>query len=179
VQALRKRVDVIHHRAEQLEVGLRVMFANFAQQVEQAMQHGSQGLVFRADDSDRFHGRFGGKVPCVDCPVAIVGSSMGSSLTSVNWLESRRGCRHVRGMSLDIPRALPADGAARELPPDGAPAAAASESYLQDAYSRAVIGAVARVAPAVAHVGVERAKAPRGAREGAGSGFLLTPDGYL
>ena len=40
--------------------------------------------------------------------------------------------------------------------------------------------AVARVAPAVAHVGVRRRRAGRGARtEGAGSGFLITPDGYL
>jgi S1-C subfamily serine protease len=38
---------------------------------------------------------------------------------------------------------------------------------------------VAKVAPAVAHVRVERAKAPRGAREGSGSGFVITPDGYM
>jgi hypothetical protein len=57
VQAFRKRVDVIHHRAQQLEVGLRPMVANFVHQVEQAMQHGSQGLMFPADDTNRFHGR--------------------------------------------------------------------------------------------------------------------------
>jgi len=50
---------------------------------------------------------------------------------------------------------------------------------LLDAYSEAVTGAVGKVAPAVAHVRVERAKAPRGGREGSGSGFLITPDGYL
>jgi S1-C subfamily serine protease len=58
---------------------------------------------------------------------------------------------------------------------------------LLDAYSAAVTAAVARVAPAVAHVRVER-RALRGstarsrardAPEGSGSGFLLTPDGYL
>ena len=49
---------------------------------------------------------------------------------------------------------------------------------LLDAYSHAVTTAVARVAPAVAHVRVERGKGARG-REGAGSGFLITPDGYL
>ena len=48
-----------------------------------------------------------------------------------------------------------------------------------DAYSAAVTAAVAKVAPAVAHVRVERAKAPRGAREGSGSGFVITPDGYM
>ena len=47
---------------------------------------------------------------------------------------------------------------------------------LLDAYSNAVTAAVARVAPAVAHVRVRHAK---GRREGSGSGFLITPDGYL
>jgi S1-C subfamily serine protease len=59
------------------------------------------------------------------------------------------------------------------------PSAAASDAPLLDAYSAAVTAAVAMVAPAVAHVRVERAKAPRGAREGSGSGFVITPDGYL
>jgi S1-C subfamily serine protease len=62
----------------------------------------------------------------------------------------------------------------------GAPApGSASDDALLDAYSRAVSGAVALVAPAVAHVRVERAKPIRGVREGSGSGFLITPDGYL
>jgi S1-C subfamily serine protease len=80
---------------------------------------------------------------------------------------------------------------ARDTPPsDGAPHAGPEErpdDRLLDAYSQAVTGAVARVAPAVAHVRVERrpasgavAKGRRhGAQEGSGSGFLLTPDGYL
>jgi S1-C subfamily serine protease len=57
--------------------------------------------------------------------------------------------------------------------------AAVPDAGLLDAYSTAVTAAVAKVAPAVAHVRVERAKAPRGAREGSGSGFVITPDGYL
>ena len=65
-------------------------------------------------------------------------------------------------MPLDLP---PRD---REAPDTG----------LLDAYSHAVSGAVARVAPAVAHVRVERDRHGRG-REGSGSGFLITPDGYL
>ena len=65
-------------------------------------------------------------------------------------------------MPLDLPRA---DG-----PTDAA---------LLDAYSKAVTAAVADVAPAVAHVRVERAKASRFGREGSGSGFIITPDGYL
>src|SRR5258708_2966474 len=67
-----------------------------------------------------------------------------------------------------------ASRAGRALGREGGP-----DSFLHDAYSRAVTAAVARVAPAVAHVRVERAKAARGVREGAGSGFLITPDGYL
>ncbi|HET9046196.1 MAG TPA: trypsin-like peptidase domain-containing protein [Casimicrobiaceae bacterium] len=54
-----------------------------------------------------------------------------------------------------------------------------ADAELLDAYSRAVTAAVERVAPAVAHVRVERGSGSRGAREGAGSGFLITPDGYL
>ena len=80
---------------------------------------------------------------------------------------------------LDLPRAdpPPADGAPDPLgtavpapPPDAA---------LLDSYSDAVTAAVAKVAPAVAHVRVERAKAGRWARDGSGSGFVITPDGYL
>ena len=52
----------------------------------------------------------------------------------------------------------------------------AADERLLDAYSTAVSAAVARVAPAVAHVRVERAKSRHA---GSGSGFVLTPDGYL
>jgi len=58
-------------------------------------------------------------------------------------------------------------------------AGAPADALLHDAYSRAVIAAVAAVSPAVAHVRIERGKSARGAREGSGSGFLITPDGYL
>ena len=59
------------------------------------------------------------------------------------------------------------------------PTEAAPDARLLDAYSQAVTGAVARVAPAVAHVRVERAQGGRNVRAGSGSGFLITPDGYL
>ena len=53
---------------------------------------------------------------------------------------------------------------------------------LLDAYSGAVIGALEKVAPAVAFIEVEhgagRSKGRRASR-GSGSGFLFTPDGYL
>jgi S1-C subfamily serine protease len=84
---------------------------------------------------------------------------------------------------LDDPRVVPLafnddaelGGVASPPPTSGL----AADSVLLDAYSHAVTGAVAKVAPAVAHVRVERANAPRGSREGSGSGFLITPDGYL
>jgi S1-C subfamily serine protease len=60
-----------------------------------------------------------------------------------------------------------------------APGALDRDGPLLDAYSRAVTEAVAMVAPALAHVRIERAKAARGRREGSGSGFVITPDGYL
>lgn len=55
---------------------------------------------------------------------------------------------------------------------------ASADDELLDAYSRAVIGAVDRVGPAV--VGIE-ASAPRTERggQGAGSGFLFAPDGLI
>ncbi len=53
------------------------------------------------------------------------------------------------------------------------------DAELLDAYSRAVTAAVARVRPSVVHIHVERRGRRGQAREGAGSGFIITPDGYL
>jgi S1-C subfamily serine protease len=53
------------------------------------------------------------------------------------------------------------------------------DGVLLDAYSNAVSGAVERASPAVAHIRIERAGSRRRAQEGAGSGFILTPDGYM
>src|SRR6266480_2564200 len=56
------------------------------------------------------------------------------------------------------------------------------DSELFDAYSRTVVSAVARVAPAVANIDVkQRVSARRGERElsGNGSGFVITPDGFI
>jgi S1-C subfamily serine protease len=52
----------------------------------------------------------------------------------------------------------------------------ANDAFLLDAYSRTVAGVVERAAPAVAAVSVAGGG---GARQGSGSGFLITPDGYL
>ncbi|TMH57675.1 MAG: serine protease, partial [Betaproteobacteria bacterium] len=54
-----------------------------------------------------------------------------------------------------------------------------SDAELLDAYSRAVSGAVARVRPSVVHIGVERPARRGRAQSGSGSGFIITPDGYL
>jgi len=56
------------------------------------------------------------------------------------------------------------------------------DSELLDAYSRTVVSAVARVAPTVVNINVkQRISAPRGERElsGNGSGFVITPDGFI
>ena len=62
----------------------------------------------------------------------------------------------------------------REMQPD--------DSELLDAYSRTVVSAVARVAPTVVNIDVkQRVSAQRGERElsGNGSGFVITPDGFI
>src|SRR5438105_2402564 len=57
-------------------------------------------------------------------------------------------------------------------PPGGQPNAAA-DAELLDAYSRAVVGVVQRVGPTVVSL------SSRDGAGGMGSGFVLTPDGYL
>src|SRR5215472_3327982 len=73
-------------------------------------------------------------------------------------------------------RVLDTSGAA------ASPAANASgdtDAQLLDAYSHAVSSAVARVRPAVMHVRVERAGRRGRRQDGSGSGFAITPDGYV
>src|ERR1700757_3152497 len=56
------------------------------------------------------------------------------------------------------------------------------DSELLDAYSRTVVSAVARVAPAVVNIDVKQSvSSRRGQREvsGNGSGFVITPDGFI
>src|SRR6266487_1542870 len=56
------------------------------------------------------------------------------------------------------------------------------DSALLDAYSRTVVSAVQRVAPAVVNIDVkQRVNVRRGTRElnGNGSGFTITPDGFI
>jgi len=65
---------------------------------------------------------------------------------------------------------------------DARAAAERDDSALLDAYSRTVVGAVARVAPAVVNIDVKQhISGQRGTREleGNGSGFIITPDGFI
>ena len=75
-----------------------------------------------------------------------------------------------------------------EMSPDGSRAVLGEnqpdDSDLLDAYSRTVVGAVARVAPAVVNIDVKEHRAATGrggAHEvtGNGSGFVITPDGFI
>ena len=58
-----------------------------------------------------------------------------------------------------------------------APQAAPAESEIFDAYSRAVIGAVETVGPAVVHLQIEGDGSA--GPSGSGSGVVFTPDGYM
>ncbi len=71
------------------------------------------------------------------------------------------------------PQSPPAHGSAEP------PAAHAAAGEPLDAYSAAVVGAVQQVGPAVVSVYVGGALEAERARGGAGSGVVVTPDGYL
>jgi S1-C subfamily serine protease len=71
---------------------------------------------------------------------------------------------------------VPADDG--EAPDSSAGNATSTESEALDAYSRAVIGAVDRIGPAVVSIQVGGSRTGR-ERAGAGSGVVITPDGYL
>jgi S1-C subfamily serine protease len=75
-----------------------------------------------------------------------------------------------------LPIALDGDARAASSPRQDPHAA---DEEMLDAYSSAVTGVVAQVAPAVAHIRVERVARGRGGFAGSGSGFIITPDGYM
>lgn len=72
-----------------------------------------------------------------------------------------------------------AHGADAGSPQGNAPAETAAPPEPLDAYSAAVVGAVERVGPAVVSVYTGGAEEAAQARGGAGSGVVVTPDGYL
>jgi S1-C subfamily serine protease len=69
-----------------------------------------------------------------------------------------------------------ADSSAESGGDSAAPQGAPGEDEIFDAYSRAVIGAVETVGPAVIHLQLEGGN---GSPAGSGSGVVFTPDGYL
>jgi S1-C subfamily serine protease len=75
--------------------------------------------------------------------------------------------------------ALPLAAADSDTPAPASEDVRAADAEILDAYSHAVSSVVAQVAPAVAHVSVERAARDRAKRAGSGSGFIITPDGYM
>ena len=80
-------------------------------------------------------------------------------------------------LSADTPRLFATEGDASVTPAASPPL---GDAPLLDAYSNAVMSAVAHVAPAVAHLRVEgKPRGRRAAHQGSGSGFVITPDGYL
>ncbi len=82
----------------------------------------------------------------------------------------------------DIPISFLSAGGA---PDDAATRAGRAESDVEllDAYSRAVVGVVEKVGPAVVSIGVKKAARSRrggwGEQVGAGSGVVIAPDGYV
>ncbi len=79
----------------------------------------------------------------------------------------------MKTMNLDFEREPGLEPKAAEQAPPGAPAA---DDALLDAYSKAVVQAAEAVGPSVVNLEVRRRD---GQRQGSGSGFLLTPDGFI
>jgi S1-C subfamily serine protease len=73
------------------------------------------------------------------------------------------------------------DGAPASPQQSSLPTTSAADADLLDAYSQTVSGVVERVAPAVVSVEVQHRRRSSSQREtqGAGSGFVFTPDGFI
>ena len=86
---------------------------------------------------------------------------------------------------LSVPFTLPVldlSGSPADAP---APSPDHGDTALLDAYSQAVTAVVRKIRPAVVHISVLKGGSPAGsperggARPGSGSGFVITPDGYV
>ena len=85
-----------------------------------------------------------------------------------------QGTPHMTLLSSDLHD--PGNDQSGAAQPAGPTTSAADDFALLDAYSRAVIGAVDKVGPAVLHLQVSGLKDGAG---GAGSGVVFTPDAYV
>ncbi len=85
---------------------------------------------------------------------------MGENSNTLSWLSADNAGTARSNSTLDTPH---------------------SDEELLDAYSRAVIGVVEKVGPAVVSINVKtrRARSAPSEGEGAGSGVIVTPDGYV
>jgi serine protease Do len=73
----------------------------------------------------------------------------------------------------------PAPSPPAEAPPEGGPEAGGNGADPLDAYSRTVVGVAERLAPAVASLRVQRRTRRGRMPVGAGSGVILTQDGFI
>jgi len=84
------------------------------------------------------------------------------------------------GEATDEPSSQPSgpSGQARE---DARPTNPTNDGPLLDAYSNAVVTAADAVSPSVVKIDVKKSGGQRGSREGggSGSGFIITPDGFI
>ncbi len=81
-----------------------------------------------------------------------------------------------------MPSTLTLSSANPAVPPQAASPLRSDDHDLLDAYSRAVVQAVAAVTPSVVNISVRRDSIRRrsaGGAEASGSGFLFTPDGFI
>lgn len=89
------------------------------------------------------------------------------------WMENMDDLIQKALRLIEAPAGEPAEGRGQVAPAQG------SDVELLDAYSRAVIKVVEGVSPVVVGISAGREPQAGGEQAGAGSGVLITPDGYI